>query len=155
MNKLKPIGDSISEQINNDNKTINAEYLLVKVDDHYEIREGYKNRLQQIDLRNVYLKNVYIAGLNFSNCKMNLFPQEVYKKDLRNCDFTGVHLTPFLNFSGVDIRGAKFSRDNDYRTEDIMPSFIGAIYDETTTYNGIPLTKLLNKQEEKHGRKIS
>ena len=46
-----------------------------------------------------------------------------------------------MDFTGVDIRGSRFSSDKDFRTVDYGSlSFKDAIYDENTTYNDIPLT---------------
>ncbi len=60
---------------------------------------------------------------------------------------------PFMNFSGVNIRGTKFSDDTDSKTIDRMNSFANSIYDENTTYNGIPFTVILEKNMEKYGSK--
>ena len=78
-----------------------------------------RDNLEFIDLSTVSFKNVDIRGISFKGSNIKLFPQEVYKKDLRNCDFTGINLSPFMDFRGVDIRGAKFSADNDITTLDI------------------------------------
>ena len=121
---------------------------LMEVADHKEIVNEIKDKLQFIDLSTISFKDVDISGIDFRGCNIHLFPQEVYKRDLRNCDFTGINIDPFMNFRGVDIRGAKFSIDNDPSTLDVMPKFTGAIYDETTTYNGKSLVDILGPCEE-------
>ena len=80
------------------------------------------------------------------------------KKSLRNCNFEGIYIEPFMNFTGVDIRGAKFSDDDDKTTIDRQNVYFAhALYDETTTYNGIPFPKLYGecKLEEDKGRRRS
>ena len=47
-----------------------------------------------------------------------------------------------MDFTGVDIRGPKFGKDNYFKTRDGLNSFNGAIYDETTTYDGVPFTEI-------------
>ena len=124
--------------------------LYYKVENHLEIKPLLQNNalLKHIDLRLETFKNVKISGLNFSNCNIRLSPQAVYKKDLRNCIFEGVYLGPFVDFTGVDIRGCKFSYDNNPNTDDCLnPSFANAIYDESTTYNGIPLPTIISKKK--------
>ena len=128
--------------------------VLVEVDDHKEIMSEIKDKLQFIDLSTISFKDVDISGIDFKGCNIHLFPQEVYKRDLRNCDFTGMNIDPFMNFIGVDIRGAKFSMDNDPSTLDLMPKFTGAIYDETTTYNGKSLVDILGPCEEINNKRI-
>ena len=50
-----------------------------------------------------------------------------------------------MDFNGVDIRGSRFSDDNDPRTLDRMNvSFQNAIYDETTTYNGKSFSEIFD-----------
>ena len=52
-----------------------------------------------------------------------------------------------MNFTGIDIRGARFSKDNDPTTLDVgSATFKEAIYDETTTFDGIPFTMIFNKK---------
>ena len=52
-----------------------------------------------------------------------------------------------------------FSFDNNPLTINIMPAFADAIYDDTTTYNGYPLTSLIKRDrmellEDKNGSEI-
>ena len=73
----------------------------------------------------------------------------IYNKDLRGCDFTGIFIDPMTNFTGVDIRGAKFSCDEDDKTYDLFNyTFKNAIYDETTTYNGVPIIKYIEAEKK-------
>ena len=63
-------------------------------------------------------------------------------------------ISPFDNFSGVDIRGSKFSKNNDKSIEGMNSSFSRAIYDENTTFEGIPFTEIYGECQYKKGRKI-
>lgn len=126
--------------------------LFYKVEDHLEIKPLLQNNalLRHIDLGLETFKNVKISGIDFSDCNIRLQPQVVYNKDLRNCTFNGIYIGPFYDFSGVDIRGCKFSCDKDPNTDDdLNPSFANAIYDENTTYNGIPLPTIISKKKNK------
>ena len=150
INKLNNLRD------NKDNISIrrtHVDNILVDVDDHKEIMDELKNILKFIDLSTISFKNVDVRGIDFRDSNIDLYPQEVYNKDLSNSDFTGVSLNPFINFNGVDIRGSKFSMDNDSKTLDVMPKFEKAIYDETTTYNGKSLVDLIGPCEELNNRK--
>ena len=50
-----------------------------------------------------------------------------------------------MDFSGVDIRGARFSEDNNPKTLDIFNiTFKDAIWDENTTYNGVSFVEILS-----------
>lgn len=117
--------------------------LFIKVDDHYEIREEFRDILKYIDLSHLSFEKVKVDGIDFSDCNIDLMnPQLVYKKNLKGCNFERVHLNPFVNFSGVDVTGCKFSEDENALTIDMMNSTLeNSIYDETTTYNGIPIEK--------------
>ena len=58
-----------------------------------------------------------------------------------------------MDFSGVDIRGTKFSCDDNPMTLDGRNSwFRQAIYDETTTYNGISFVELYGECKIKKNR---
>lgn len=133
---------------------IKVSNLLINVGDHKEINPFYINEigLRHIDLSGENFKNVKLAGIDFRNCNIHFNPQDVYphnSPDLRDCNFEGIHIPTFADFTGVDIRGTKFSSNNDPRTSDFMNSFFrGAIYDETTIYDGIPLTDLIVKNED-------
>ena len=119
--------------------------LFIDVEDHREIRSFYLETglLRYIDLNGISFKNVKIAGIDFRGCNIDLRPDEVYEKDLKNCNFEGLYISPLMNFKDVDIRGALFSDDNDPRTIDRMNIFFkDAIYDSTTKYNGISFTEL-------------
>lgn len=150
---LKKAFESLRE-LSNDNDvlpkmTIEENQLLIKVDDHLEISPIYISALRFIDLRYISFDNVKIDGIDFRGTNLILDPQKVYKKNLRGCDFDRIFISPFLNFKGVDIRGCRFSEDDDPRTYDTFNlTFKDAIYDETTTYNGISFTKILNKKNK-------
>ena len=49
-----------------------------------------------------------------------------------------------FDFSDIDIRGTSFVKNRDSKIA-IMPQFSEAIYDETTTINGRPLTEIYGK----------
>jgi uncharacterized protein YjbI with pentapeptide repeats len=124
-------------------KKSRPDYMFETIGDHKEMPELVEKGLPIIDLSIVSFKGVKISGVDFKGTNIKLDPQEVYKKDLRNCDFTGVYLDPLINFNDSDISGAKFSTDNDPTTIDLMPRFKNAIYDEYTTYNGVSLVEIL------------
>ena len=56
-----------------------------------------------------------------------------------------MYIDSFMNFNGVDIKGAKFSRDNDSKTIDGLNLFNGAIYDETTTFDKESFTNIFGE----------
>ena len=136
------------------------EDFFITVGDHREIKQLYIDviGLRHIKLESKSFDNVKIAGIDFRGCNINLNPQEVYpqnRPDLRKCDFRGVYISPLTNFTNVDIRGAKFSSNNKFKTLDFINSFFSsAIYDETTLYDEIPLTELIKRdnEEEKHSK---
>lgn len=131
------------------------EDLFIKVGGHREFSSLYINNIKIIDLSYADFTNVKVSGIDFcgtnvtfSNATLN--PQTVYNKDLSDCNFEGIFISPFVDFSGVNIKGAKFSVDSDVRTVDVFNNtFRNAIYDENTTYNGIPLVDLLDSEKLK------
>ena len=126
---------------------VSVENIFTVVEDHRKIMDELKDTLEFINLSHISFKGVDISGIDFKGTNINLYPQEVYNKDLKGCDFTGVNLSPFIDFREVDIRGAKFSTDSDPTTIDVIPNFEGAIYDEKTTYNGKSLVDILGPCE--------
>lgn len=121
--------------------------IFIQVGDHKEINPIYLEEgiLKHIDLNYISFKNVKIDGIDFRGCNISLNPQEVYGKNLNGCNFEGLYIGPFMDFNGVDIRGARFSDDNDPRTLDRMNvTFQNAIYDETTTYNGKSFSEIFD-----------
>ena len=85
-------------------------------------------------------------------CNIALFPQQVLGKSLRNCNFEGINIPPFMDFNGVDIRGCRFSEDDDPKTFDgYNTSFKNAIYDSSTTYNGVPFDQIYGKCMQERG----
>ncbi len=119
--------------------------VIIDVDDHKEINPLYikLGLLKNIDFSIVDLKNVKMSGIDFRGCNIMFDPQIVYNKDLSNSNFEGLHIDTFMNFTGVDIRGSKFSSDNDPRTVDwANATFSQAVYDENTTYNGNSFVEL-------------
>ena len=139
-------------------KKCRPDYMFETIGDHKEMPSIVVMGLPIIDLSIVSFKGVKISGVDFTGTNIKLDPQEVYKKNLKNCNFTGVYLDPLINFNGSDIRGAKFSADNNPATIDLMPRFKKAIYDEYTTYNGVSLVEMLGPcqniiEEDKQNRR--
>ena len=129
--------------------------IFMEVGNHKEINPEMLGLLKYIELGYINFDNVKVDGIDFRGCNIDMKhrfnPQKVYGKSLRNCNFEGIHLSLIpIDFSGVDIRGCRFGKDDDYMTRDVMPeSFKDAIYDETTTYNGQPLTEILTEEKKK------
>ena len=123
---------------------IQVSNILIDVGNHKEINPIYVGGsiLRHIDLRYISLENVDVSGIDFRGSNIILNPQEVYNKNLNGCNLEGIYISPFMNFNGVDIRGARFSRDNDPKTRDGLNQFNGAIYDETTTFDGESFTNI-------------
>lgn len=145
-NSLDELAKLSSEKVKIGRITIDN--IFIQVANHLEINPIICSMLKYIDLSYTKFDNVKMNGIDFSDCNINFNPQKVYNKDLSNCNFEGVHISPFLNFSDVDIRGTSFSNDNDSTTIDTLNmTFKNAIYDETTTYNGIPLTEIIDKKK--------
>ncbi len=112
---------------------------------YLEIPKELNGILHIFDFRKIDLTGVKVSGIDFRGCNVeNINPQLVWHKDLSGCDFTGVGILPATNFDGVNIKGAKFSRDNDDKTLEFSPySLMNAIYDDETTFDGIQLKIIL------------
>ena len=125
--------------------------IFIKVDDHLEIPEEYLEVLKYIDLGLIDFTGVKLSGIDFRGCNIETVnPQVIYNKDLSGCNFEGVRFTSTreISYSGVNITGCKFTDDDNPLTLDIAPEFFeDSIYDETTTYNGIPLGELLKSRK--------
>lgn len=141
------------ETVNIDER-IAIDDLLINKNEFLEINFLYENILPFLDLSLISFKNVKVSGIDFSNTNIYLVntlfngnylnvgldPQTVYRKDLSNCNLTGIHISPWIDFTGVNIKGACFSSDSDIKTLDnINPTMKDAIYDERTTFNGKPI----------------
>ncbi len=129
--------------------TFNEWYLFKKVDNHYEFRNSViKNeRLHMFKtagetFENVKMDNLYIEGCDLSG----LEPTKVFNRNMSHSSFIKVHFDPLKSWAGVNIIGCTFTDDEDPLTVKIMPAFEDAIYDDTTTYNGIPLTTLIKRE---------
>lgn len=113
---------------------ITKEELLVKVEDHYEIKEEYKKALKIFDLSTINFTNTKMSNIDFSYCNLNsLDPQTIYKKDMSNSNFTGATFSADSNFKDINIENTSFDDD---QTE-ISPRFIdfeGSIYNEHTIF---------------------
>ena len=124
--------------------------LFVKEDDHLEIVSIYKKALRFLDLSDISFDKADVHGVDFRGCNIGILfnPQKVYKKDLNCCNFDKVFIPPIMNFNRVNIIGCHFSEDDDPQTKDIFNATFGkAIYDETTTYNGISFIKLFESMK--------
>jgi len=136
-----------------------VENIFVDIGGHKEISDKYSSILPVIDLKFVFFDNVKVNGIDFKETNIsfgNFFdPQKVYNKDLSGCDFTGIYIEPMTNFSGVDIRGAKFSVDDKEETYDMFNvTFKNAVYDDKTTYNGIPISKYIEVERQNYDTEI-
>ena len=122
--------------------------IFVKVDDHLEIKEEYKDILKYIDLSDFSFEGVKLEGIDFSFCNIDsLNPEKVYNKSLKGCNFDRVHFFPLTNFEGVDVTGCTFSDDDNDLTMDVINVTLkNAIYDDTTTYNGTPIKEYFGKK---------
>lgn len=151
LKQLKEALDILNEleQDNIEITRIRYDNVFVQRNDHLEISPTIIHMLKYVDLSFADFKNVKCSGIDFRECNIGSFnPQLVYNRDLSGSNFEGVFISPFMNFKDVDIRGAKFSADNDPKTIDVFnESFRYAIYDETTTYNGISLAKVFNQNQ--------
>ena len=131
---------------------INVDNLFVDVGDHKEINPLYIDlgMLKYIDLSLETFENVKISGIDFRGCNINLKPQKVYERDLSHCNFEGLFIEPFMDFTDVDIRGTKFSRDDDPKTMDGYNTTLkDAIYNKKTTFDGISFVQEFGECEKK------
>ncbi len=91
-----------------------------------------------------------LDGIDFTDTNIFFNLQKVYNKSLRNCHFEGTIMDYAFDFSGIDIRGSSFVTKSESKIK-IMPLFSEAIYDETTTINGRPLTEIYGKCKKLNG----
>ena len=116
---------------------LKIENLYDDCGDHLEIKEEYRDYLDIIDLSNESFKNVKVSGLKFKGSNATINPQYVYKKDMSNGNYEGVHFFSLNTFNGVNIENSVFSQDADIGTIDYFNSTIGdAIYNDNTRING-------------------
>lgn len=114
-----------------------GEYKVIK---QQYLKDGM---LRMIDLSGETFENVKMNGIDFSNTNISFNPRKVYNRDLSGCNFEGVLITPFMDFTGVNIKGCKFGKNMNYRVSHQGSAFFRlAIYDETTTFDGIPFTEI-------------
>lgn len=146
---VKTLEDLSNNKSFNSKDRITPYGIIINVNDHYEINPYYieTNVLKYLDLSGVSFKNVKVSGIDFRGCNISFNPQEVYNKDLSNCNFEGVFIHASTDFTGVNICGTKFTSDNNTATFDInLHNFVNAIYDENTTLNGIPIIELIGNK---------
>ena len=143
------------EQTKHETIRIPVKDIFIDVGSHKEINPLYLEiGLKHIDLKGVSFDGVKIAGIDFRGCNISFNPQRVSERDLRGCNFEGILIPIFTDFTGVDIRGAKFSKANDANTMNVINAYFReAIYDETTTYDGIPLTELIEIDDINQSKK--
>ena len=150
---LKKLKEGLELLKENDGKErlprIQYQIDLIDKGDHYEIPEAIIPILKYLDLSLFNFNKLKVKGIDFSGCNIeHLDPQIVYNKDLSNCNLEGIFLRPLISFEGVNICGTKFSYDNSDLTMNIFNSSLSrAIYDENTTFNGIPLSIILEGQK--------
>ena len=132
-------GDSFSED------RIKVVDLFDDVGKYKVIKPQYidNEMLKKIDLSGETFENVKMTGIDFSNTNISFNPQKVYDMDLSGCNFEGVLITPFMDFTGVNIKGCRFSKSMNHAVSHQGSSFFPlAIYDETTTLDGEPFTEI-------------
>ena len=95
-NSLDELAKLSSEKVKIGRITIDN--IFIQVANHLEINPIICSMLKYIDLSYTKFDNVKMNGIDFSDCNINFNPQKVYNKDLSNCNFEGVHISPFLNF---------------------------------------------------------
>ena len=128
--------------------------IFITCGDHKEIDKDYIDILLLIDLTHFDFKNVKVDGINFQNTNVilgahGLNPQEVYNKNISNCNFEGIYVPPFVDFTGVDIRGTRFSNDKNPVSLDFFNgTFKDAIWDESTTYNGKSFGEIFGEEKK-------
>ena len=147
--QLKEIIEAIDTECGNQEtiERIHVHNIFIKVKDHLEINPIYLDILKYIDLSLFPFINVKMSNIDCRDTNIGFDPQMVYQKDLRNSNFEGIYIGPFMNFNGVNIIGCKFSDDKNPNTDDYLNhTFKNAIFDETTTYNGIPITEFIKNR---------
>ena len=82
--------------------------LLVKVDDHLEIKEEYLPYLEQIDFVYIDGNNLKVSNIDWSKTNININPQTVYKKDLSYATFADNNIV-FKDFNGCILIGTDIS----------------------------------------------
>ena len=125
-------------------------HLFVQVGDHLEFRDiiVLSGFLKHVNFNAVSLKNVKLSGLNLSGTNIRFNPQEIYNKDLSNCNLEGIYFPVTTNFKDVNICGSRFTTDANDRTFDINEDILSeAIYDDRTLLNGVPLITLIEEKE--------
>ena len=121
---------------------VDKDNLFYQSGDHLEIKPFYLEMgLRHINLSNISFNNVNVVGVDFSGSNVRLNPQEVYERNLSNCNFEGVVFLLDTDFTGVNVKGAKFTTRKNQPVFGInfeinSDSFINSIYDENTTLNG-------------------
>ena len=141
LSKIKELNIDVENKV-----PISSLDFYVDCSDHFEISDQCKDFLDTIDLSKESFKDVKVSGLNFVGSNANFNPQNVYKKDISDCDLSGIYFSPFTIFTGVNIKGTKLSFDNDRSTIDIFNSTIKyAIYDDRTTINNMSVNEYINE----------
>ena len=104
---------------------ISRDELLIKVDDHYEIKPEIveKGLLKYYNLSSIDFTNVKVGGYNvpldFRKTGARLKPQEVYNKDLSYCILDKENVKFYDNFECVNIEGIN-DDDCDFNIKDIL-----------------------------------
>ncbi len=111
---------------------------------------------EQIDFSVINPSEVVLSGVDLSNTNVRIDPQKTLNKNMSNSNFEGVFFPVRFTFEGIDIRNSHFTSDADPEAMSIrLENFVGSIYNENTTLNGIPIGVLLDQLEEEkdHGSK--
>ncbi len=106
--ELREIEMSFAGSKISDKLEIEEDILIIDVGDHKEINPLFKDYLSMIDLKYISFKNVKVSGLDFAYSNAIINPQEVYKKDMSNGNYSGLDFN-IAHFDGVNICGSIFT----------------------------------------------
>ena len=98
-----------SENMTKRRITLGYEDLLVKVDDHFEIKKERLEFLKLINFIGIPMNDVKLSGIDFTGTNIYLDPQSVYQKDLSNCIFDSETMV-LKSLSGCNLCGSDLSK---------------------------------------------
>ena len=109
LKKVKKLYDTLdSTEVKIRRLTIPNSELLVKVNDHYEIKKEYLEFIPIINLSMVSSDGLKACGIDFSESNISLNPQTVWKKDLSYSKFNNRNFL-FKSFKGCNLCGSDLS----------------------------------------------